>query len=148
MNLDKGRADALQHLHAHGLVVDESARPPVRDLNAAEDEIALGVDFGIGRDAPRRVIGRTVENGRYLTLGFAMAHERAVAPAPKGQGKGIEQDGFARTGFTGQDAQALVEMELKPINEDDIANRQLDEHGARVLTPLAAQRAARRGRLG
>jgi hypothetical protein len=41
-----------------------------------------------------------------------------------------------------------VEMELKPINEDDIANRQLDEHGARVLTPLAAQRAARRGRLG
>jgi len=41
-----------------------------------------------------------------------------------------------------------VKMELKSINKDDVANRQLDEHGARVLTPLAARRAARRGRPG
>ena len=39
-------ADRAQHLHAHRLVVDEGAGAAVRELHAAQDEVAVGVDLG------------------------------------------------------------------------------------------------------
>jgi hypothetical protein len=75
------------------------------------------------------MIERTVEDGRDLALVLAVAHEAAVAAAAEGQGEGIEQDGFASAGLTREDTQPLMEVKLKPVDEDDIANRQLDEHG-------------------
>jgi hypothetical protein len=75
------------------------------------------------------MIHGAVEDGRDLALVFAMPHEAAVAAAAEGQGEGIEQDGLASAGLTREDAQALMEVKLKPVDKDDIADRQLDEHG-------------------
>ena len=60
---------------------------------------------------------------------LAMAHEAAVAAPAEGQGEGIEQDGLASARLTREDAQALMEMKLELVDEDDIADRQLDQHG-------------------
>ena len=56
-------------------------------------------------------------------------YQAAVAAATEGQGKGVEKDGFASAGLTREDTQPLMEVKLKPVDEDDIADRQLDQHG-------------------
>ena len=106
VDLDQGRADGLEHLHADRLVVDEGAGAPVRHLDAAQDQVAVDVDIGLRRDAAGRVIDGAVEHGRDLALGLAMAHEAAVAAPAEGQREGIEQDRLARARLAREDAQS------------------------------------------
>ncbi len=136
VDFDQRRADAAQDLDAHRLIVDEGAGAPVGDLDAAEDEIALGVDIGIGGDAAGGVIERTVEDRRHLSLRFAVPDEAAVAARAEGEREGIEQDGLAGAGFTREDAEALREMKLEPVDQDDVADRQLDQHARSRLYPV------------
>ena len=56
VDLDERRADRPQHLDAHRLVVDEGAGAAVGDLDAAQDEVAVGVDIGLGCNAARGVV--------------------------------------------------------------------------------------------
>ena len=104
MDLDQGRADGLEHLDAHRLVVDEGAGAPVRHLDAAQDQVPVDVDIGLRRDPAGRMVEGTVEHGRDLALVLAMAHEAAVAAPAEGQGEGIEQDRLASARFTREDA--------------------------------------------
>ena len=104
MDLDQGRADGLEHLDAHRLVVDEGAGAPVRHLDAAQDQVSVDVDIGLRRDAAGRMVEGTVEHGGDLALVLAMAHEAAVAAPAEGQGEGIEQDRLASARFTREDA--------------------------------------------
>ena len=62
-----------------------------------------------------------IEHGSDLPLLRAMAHEAGVAAAAERQRKGIEQDGFARTGLAGQHRKAAVEIDLELGNDDEIA---------------------------
>ena len=87
VDLDQGRADGLEHLHAHRLVVDEGAGAPVRHLNAAEDQVAVDVDIGLRRDAAGRMVDGAVEHGGDLALVLAMADEAAVAAPAEGKAK-------------------------------------------------------------
>ena len=73
--------------------------------------------------------GRHVEDRRHLALVFAMAHKRTVAAPAKGQRQSVEHDGFARPGFTGQDRKAFLQSEVQPLDENDIADRKMNEHG-------------------
>ena len=68
VDLDQGRADGPQHLDAHRLVVDEGAGAPVRNLNAAQDQVAVDVDIGLGRDPAGRMVDGAVEHGGDLAL--------------------------------------------------------------------------------
>ena len=129
VDLHQGRADGPEHLDADGLIVDEGAGAHVGHLDAAQDQVAVDIDIGIRGNAAGRVIQGTVEDGRHLALVLAVANEAAVAAAAEGQGEGVEQDGFASAGLTREDTQPLMEVKLKPVDEDDIADRQLDQHG-------------------
>ncbi len=53
----------------------------------------------------------------------------AVAAPAKGERQTVEQDGFSGAGLTGQHGQAGLERQIKPFNQDDIADRDLGEHG-------------------
>ena len=96
VDLDEGRADGAQHLHAHGLVVDEGAGAPVGHLHAAQDQVALGVDLGLRRELPGGMVEGHVEHGGDRALRLAVAHEAAVAAPAERQREGIEQDRLAR----------------------------------------------------
>ena len=104
VDLDEGRADGLEHLDAHRLVVDEGAGAPVRDLDAAQDQVAVDVDIGLRRDPAGRMVERAVEHGRDLALVLAMAHEAAVAAPAEGQREGVEQDRLASARLAREDA--------------------------------------------
>ena len=132
VDLDERGADRAQHLHAHRLVVDEGAGAAVRELHPAQDEVAVGVDLGALGDAARRMVAGEIEDGGDLPLRLAVAHEPAVAAGAERQRKGVEEDRFAGAGLAGQDREALVEVELDPVDQDDVADRELREHPRRA----------------
>ncbi|MCY1249591.1 hypothetical protein D9M72_631370 [compost metagenome] len=74
-----------------------------------------------------------VEDRCHLPLVGAMAHQRAVATAAKGQRQAVEQDGLTGAGFTGQHREPGIESQIKPFNQDDIADRKLGEHPGSYL---------------
>ena len=74
-----------------------------------------------------------VEHGGDLPLLLAMAHKTAIATPAKGQRKSIEQDGFAGAGLASKDTQAGGKTKLKPIDQDNVANQQLREHGSLIV---------------
>ncbi|GJE46732.1 hypothetical protein AEGHOMDF_5939 [Methylobacterium soli] len=132
VDLHEGRPDGAQHLHADRLVVDEGPGASVRHLRATQDQVALGVDLGLGRDQARGMIERRVERCGDAALALAMAHEPSVAPPAQREREGVEEDRLARARLPSQDAQPLAEIQLKLVDQNDVADRKLHEHAASV----------------
>ena len=126
MNLDDSLRDRTHCLHADGLVVDEGPGASVGKLQAAQNEIAIDRDILRGGDAAGRMLGRKVENRGHLTLRLACAHERPVASAAERQGESIKQDRFAGAGLAGQHGEASPKGEIEAIDQNDVADRELD----------------------
>ncbi len=133
VDLHQRPADPAQHLRRHGLVVDKGAGAPVRHLHAAQDEFALGVDVVGGGRGAGGMSGGKVEGGGDLALGLALANQRTVAARAEREREGIEQDRLAGAGLAGEHGHARAEIEVEPVDQNDVADRQLDEHGVRVL---------------
>ena len=94
-------------------------------------------------DAARRMVAGKIEDGGDLPLRLAVAHEAAIAARAERQREGVEQDRFAGAGLAGEDAQALAEVELEPVDQDDVADRELREHpaiGLAAAVPPCASR--------
>ena len=58
VDFDQRRAEALQHLHADRLVVDEGAGAAVGELHAAQDQLVVGGDVVLGQQRARRMARR------------------------------------------------------------------------------------------
>ena len=129
VDFDEGRPDRLQNLDADRLIVDEGASPSVGHLDATQNQVAVDVDIRSRRDEACGMVDGAVENSRDLALRFSMPDEASVASPTKSQRKGIEENRLASPRLTGEDGEALMEMELELVDEDDVANRKLDQHG-------------------
>ncbi len=90
-----------------------------------------------------------LEDGGDLSLRLAFADERAVAARAKRQREGVEQNRFAGAGLAGENGEAAAERKIELIDQDDVADGEINQHPARRL-PRASRRdyaAARRARL-
>jgi hypothetical protein len=61
-----------------------------------------------------------------------VAHEGAVAAAAQRQRERVEENRLAGAGLAGEHAQAVLEGDLEPVDQDDVADRELDEHAGRL----------------
>ena len=121
--------DGAQRLRAHALIVDEGAGAPVRHLDAAEDELAVGVDV-LRREGLKGAVRQgQIERRRDLSLRLALSHETAVAARTERQGERIEENGFAGARLAGEDRQAVRKLEVQLIDQHDVADRKPGEHG-------------------
>ena len=77
-----------------------------------------------------RMIGGEIEDRDHLPLRRALAHERPVAAGAEGEREGVEQDRLARAGFARQHRQSVRQGQIERVDEDDVANGQVDEHAA------------------
>ena len=75
------------------------------------------------------MIGGDVEDGGHLPALGAVADEPGITAPAERQRKTVEQDRLARAGFAGEHRQTVVESEIKPLDQDDVADRKLYEHG-------------------
>ena len=107
------------------------ARLSIRDIVLID---RLDIDFASGLAV---LTGETGAGKSILLDAFALAlgalaHQGRVAAPTEGQGKGIEQDGFARTGLAGQDRKPAGEFDIEPFDQDDVADRQTRQHGNEI----------------
>ena len=130
VDLDQRLAELLHHLHAHRLVVDEGAGAPVAELHAAQDQLVLGGDVVGGQHGVRRVVAGDVEGGDHLALPLALAHQGLVAAGAQSQGEGVEQDRLAGAGLAGEHGKPRGEIDVEPVDQDDVADRKSGKHGA------------------
>ena len=75
----------------------------------------------------------------------ALAHDVAGAPTPGNQQQRIDDDGFAGAGFTRKRGEAGAEFQFGLIDQYQIPQLKMRQHGFR---PTPARPAHRRARLG
>ena len=129
VDLDQRGAKFLHHLHAHRLVVDEGARPPVGKLHAAQNELVLGRNIVGFQQSARRMLGCDLEHGGHLALLGPLADQGLVAAGAERQRKGIEQDRLAGAGLAGEHGEPVGEIDVEPVDQDDVADGQTGKHG-------------------
>src|SRR4029077_11615593 len=78
-----------------------------------------------GLETPRPRIGGALRR--------AVADQAGVAPGAKRQRKRIEKNRFPGAGLAGQNGKATVEFEIKLVDQNDVADGQLNEHGVEGL---------------
>ena len=129
VDFDEGRADRPQHLHAHRLVVDEGAGAPVRDLHAAQNQVAVDIDIGLGRDPAGRMVGG--QSNTAVTWPWSSPwRTRLPSPRPpRARAKASSRIDLPAPVSPVRTLTALMELKLEPVDEDDVADRQLDQHG-------------------
>ena len=136
MNFDQSASELLQHLHAHGLVVDKCAGSPVGELHATEDQLILCRNVVGGEECPRRMVARDIEHGGNLALLDPLPNQGLIPPATKGQRESIEQDRLAGAGFAGEHGKPIGEIDIEPVDQHDVADRESGEHGAFIVLAI------------
>ena len=63
-------------------------------------------------------------------LGRARPDQRPIGAGAERQAEGVEQDRLAGAGLAGQHAKAARELQVEPLDQDDVADREADQHGA------------------
>ena len=129
VDLDERRAEALQGLHAHRLIVDEGAGAAVGELRAPQDQLTVRGDVMRRQQRPCRVLAGQLERRRHLTLLRALAHQARIAARAEREREGIEQDRLAGAGLAGQHREPGVEVDIEPIDQHDVADREAGQHG-------------------
>ena len=129
VDLDQRRAERLQRLHAHRLIVDEGAGAAVGELHAAQDQRLVGGDVAFSQQCARRMPRRQLEHRGDLALLGALAHQRGVAARAERQREGIEQDRLAGAGLAGQHGKARREIDVEPVDQNDVSDRKPGQHG-------------------
>ena len=75
------------------------------------------------------MIAGHLENGGDLSLLHALAHQRLVAAGAQRQREGVEQDRLAGAGLAGEHGKPFGEIDVEPVDQDDVADRKSGEHG-------------------
>ena len=125
MDLDQELACLAHQLNGNRLVVDIGLGAAIGGLNPAENQIAIVVDAVFAHQQPGRMGHSDIENRRHLPLVATVTHQRTVAPATQRQRQTVEQDGFSGTRFPREHRQASIKGQIKPFDQDDIADRNL-----------------------
>ena len=76
----------------------------------------------------RRMLGRQFEHRGDLALLGALAHQGGVAAGAQRQREGVEQDRLAGAGLAGQHGKARREIDVEPVDQNDVSDRESGQH--------------------
>src|SRR5262249_4167438 len=71
---------------------------------------------------------REIERRRHLALIRTVPHQRDVAARAERKRKCIEQDRLASTGLAGERGKALGEIDIEPLDQNDVTDGQPGQH--------------------
>ena len=74
------------------------------------------------------MVALDLEHGGHLALLDAVAHQRLVAARAQRQREGVEQDRLAGAGLAGEHGKACGEIDVEPVDQDDVADGKPGEH--------------------
>ena len=128
VDFDERYAKRAQDLHTDRLIVDKGAGAAVGKLHPAQNELVFAAQAIVGKERARRMVLADFKSGNHLTLHGAVAHQGDVAARSERKSKSVEQDGFAGAGFAGQYGKTGAEIDVQPIDKDDVADGEPGEH--------------------
>src|SRR3954452_12528914 len=88
------------------------------------------------------MIARKRDLGRYGCRILTRSDQGRVGARAERQAQCVEQDGLARPGLAGEHAETRLELQLEPLDEHDIVDGELPQHGARLGVTCARRSAA------
>ncbi len=122
MNLDQRRGQRAQRLGADALVVDVSARAPVGELDAPQDQFVAEFDVLPFEQGMRGMAGRQFEDRRHLTLRLPVTHKATIAARAERQSERIQKYRFPRASLAGENGQPRRELQVQLIDQHHVAN--------------------------
>ena len=128
VDLDDQPPHRLQQPGGNRLVVDEGTGAAIGQLHATQDDVLIVGDGVLAQRLARRMMARQLQHRHHLPALGPCPDQRRVATAAKRQRQRIEQDGFARTGLTGQCGKSVFEREIELVDQDNVSNRKRIEH--------------------
>ena len=128
VDFDQHAAQSLQHLQRDRLVIDKGARAAVRKLHATQDQLILSRNLVRRKERMDGVAGLRLEHGRHLSLLGAGADQARIAARAQREREGVEQYRLAGARFAGQHGKAAAELDVEPVDQHDIADRESDQH--------------------
>jgi hypothetical protein len=129
VDLDKSLAHFAQYLNGHGLIVDEGARAAIRELHATQNEIAVRIEVVRLQYCACGMTRFHIERCGDLPLFGPLPDKRCVTSRPERERESVEHDRLARTRLARKDGQVRSEVEIEPIDQDDVADREVKQHG-------------------
>src|SRR5215472_2775707 len=132
VDFDQRGAKRTQHLDADRLIVDEGTGPAVGKLHAAQNVLVLAAEAVVGKKRARGMALADFKSGRDLALLGGLAHQGDIAARAERKGKSIKQYRLAGAGFAGQHREAGTEIDVQPVDQDDVADGKPGEHGDRT----------------
>ena len=132
MHFQQQAAQIFEQADADRLVIDEGAGFAVGGKAAAQHDLAVMRHRLVLQQGARAMIGRRIEHRCGGALGSPGAYASAATPADR-EPQGIQQDGFARPGFAGQDIEAGGEFQRGLFDQHDVADRQRGKHRKTTL---------------
>src|SRR5690606_12895873 len=93
---------------------------------AAQDQVVVGVEVVFGQPSSKAV--RSVEYGTDVGPGRAFANKACIAASAQCQRERVDQDGFARSGFTREYGEPRVKRYFGLVDNHKIADVQGTQH--------------------
>ena len=147
LDLDQAVAELAQQPDTRRLVVDKGAAAPIgREQPPQNDSLAGILAPGRAQDRVGRVVAPDCELGRHRRLLGAGPHQPCLRPPAERQAERIQEDRLAGPGLAGQHAQAPAKDEGEPVDQDDIADGQAEQHCGDDTSAAAAKPAPGRPR--
>ena len=138
VDLDQRGAERLEHLRADRLVVDEGAGAAVGELHAAQDQLVLGRDVVLRRAAcaPDAFVGRS--NAAVTWPCSAPWRTSATSPrAPSASAKASSRIDLPAPVSPVSTDEAVGEIDIEPVDQNDVADREPGEHGRPCMMPVS-----------
>ena len=128
MDFDEELRQFAQCLERHHLAVHIGARTAVRADHPPHHEIAVVFDC-LRLEPGLRCAWKRVKTRRDFGALRALAHDVAAGAAAGNEQQRIDDDGFAGAGLAGERREAGPKFEFRLIDEHEIAQLQVGEHG-------------------
>jgi hypothetical protein len=132
VDLDRQSADLAKQSGGNRRSSDERTASAVGLEGTPQDQRlpVVRLDPLLGQQCMDGMIGRQLDLGGDRGGVFAASHEPRVRARTERQPQCIEQDRLARAGLASEYAQSFVELELELLDEHDVADCELPQHGA------------------
>ena len=134
VNLHQQSAQFAQNADAGGLIVHEGPGPAIGADNPPKDQILVGaiVDALVVETGPDARIRRRRKHRGRDGLAGPTTHQPGVGPDAGRQSQRIKNDRFSRPRLAGEHGEAGAEREVQAVDENQITDRQADQHGTRM----------------
>ena len=147
VDFDQILADPLQQADADRRIIDESARAAIRPQRTAQDNQAAAVAavvqggnamfFKLGQDRGARSDLKGRRDGCRAATG---AYKAGLGPSAQRQTQGIQKDRFSGPRFAGQHTEPGRKIQHQTVNEYDIPDGQVRQHGPVTRTSCGRTR--------